>query len=404
MGSDWLIASLKEISIDVSYGYTESASNEKVGPHFLRITDIQNGVVDWSSVPYCYVTQENHEKYRLANGDIVVARTGNSTGENFLFQGNKDAVFASYLIRFRIDREKADPRFVWYNLRSCNWWNFIGNSKTGSAQAGANAKILGNFPINLPSLSEQRAIAHILGTLDDKIELNRKMNETLEAMAQALFKSWFVDFEPWSGEKPANWREGTLGECVTIKRGGSPRPIQEYLSNTGLRWLKISDVTSLQTPFVLKIKEHIKESGLRKTVFLKSGSLVLSNSATPGIPKILCADTCIHDGWLYFPVSLFSNEYLYLFFKHIRQDLVALGNGSIFTNLKTDILKNYIISIPDAQTLQNFDKLIIALFEAIKNRVRESATLVELRDLLLPKLVSGQLRVKDAEKILGNIA
>jgi type I restriction enzyme S subunit len=114
------------------------------------------------------------------------------------------------------------------------------------------------------------------------------------------FLSWFVDFEPWGGVMPDDWQEGALGQFVDIKRGGSPRPIQEFLSDTGFRWLKISDATSLQTPFVLEIKEHIKESGLGKTVSLKSGSLVLSNSATPGIPKILGVDTCIHDGWLYF--------------------------------------------------------------------------------------------------------
>ena len=131
------------------------------------------------------------------------------SGENFLYCGNEDAVYASYLIRFRIDRQKADPSFVWYNLRSNEWWNFINNSKTGSAQAGANAKILGFFPINLPSLAKQKAIAHILGTLDDKIELNRRMNATLEAMARALFQSWFVDFDPVrakvDGRSPARY-------------------------------------------------------------------------------------------------------------------------------------------------------------------------------------------------------
>jgi len=271
---------------------------------------------------------------------------------------------------------------------------------TGAVMPKLTQGNLNKIEIKCPEIDEQRAIAHILGTLDDKIELNLKMNATLEIMAQALFKSWFVDFELWSGEKPVNWYESTLGQCVNIKRGGSPRPIQDYLSNSGLRWLKISDVTSLQIPFVLEIKEHIKESGLRKTVFLKSGSLVLSNSATPGIPKILCVDTCIHDGWLYFPVSLFSNEYLYLFFKHVRKDLVALGNGSIFTNLKTDILKNYVINVPDEQILQKFNEIIIPLFQTIENRARESVTLTTLRSILLPKLISGQLRIKDAEKFL----
>jgi len=216
-------------------------------------------------------------------------------------------------------------------------------------------------------------------------------------MAQAIFKSWFVDFEPFSGKKPSGWQEGSLGDYVTIKRGGSPRPIQDFLSDSGLRWLKISDVTSLQTPFILEIKEHIKESGLRKTVFLKSGALVLSNSATPGIPKILGVDSCIHDGWLYFSKSFFSNEFLYLFFKQIRQDLVALGNGSVFTNLKTDILKAYPVVVPDEATMQRFNETVEPIFRGLENNTRESLKIVALRDALLPRLMSGELSVSNID-------
>lgn len=184
---------------------------------------------------------------------------------------------------------------------------------------------------------------------------------------------------------------------MEIKRGGSPRPIQDYLSDTGLRWLKISDVTSLSGPFVLETKEYIKETGLRKTVFLKAGELVLSNSATPGIPKILDVDSCIHDGWLYFPKSKFSKYYLYLFFKHIRKELIALGNGSVFTNLKTDILRDFPAVKADEQTLKRFDTLITPLFEAMLNADRENIKLVSLRDALLPKLMSGNLDVSNIQ-------
>ena len=214
-------------------------------------------------------------------------------------------------------------------------------------------------------------------------------------MAQAIFKSWFVDFEPFGGTMPSDWTKESLGQYVTIKRGGSPRPIQDFLSNKGYRWLKISDVTSLQSPFVLTIKEHIKESGLKHTVIRKAGPLVLSNSATPGIPKILCVDTCIHDGWLYFPKSLFSNEFLYLFFRYIREDLVALGNGSVFTNLKTDILKAFPVVYPGEKVLKQFDELILPLFRKMEVMAQESASLAELRDTLLPRLMSGELSVAD---------
>ena len=208
-----------------------------------------------------------------------------------------------------------------------------------------------------------------------------------------MFNSWFLAYDPWNGVVPNSWTQGELGDFSEIKRGGSPRPIQEFLSDSGLRWLKISDVTSLQTPFVIDIKEHIIEEGLKKTVFLKAGSLVLSNSATPGIPKILDVDSCIHDGWLYFPKSRFSNEYLYLYFTYIRQQLVNLSNGSVFNNLKTDILKAYPTVLPDEDTLQRFDSIVKPMFLQIQNLTRESHKLTKLRDTLLPRLMSGELDV-----------
>ncbi len=219
------------------------------------------------------------------------------------------------------------------------------------------------------------------------------VNENLEQQAQALFKSWFLNYEPWEGMAPNSWLHGKLGDYANIKRGGSPRPIQEYLSDSGLRWLKISDVTGLQTPFIIDIKDHIIKEGLKKTVFLKAGSLVLSNSATPGIPKILDVDSCIHDGWLYFPESKFSNEYLYLYSKYIRQQLVNLSNGSVFNNLKTDILKGYPTILPDEETLQRFDGIIKPMFLQMQNLTRESHDLMDLRDTILPRLMSGEIDV-----------
>ena len=223
------------------------------------------------------------------------------------------------------------------------------------------------------------------------------LNNNLEQQAIALFKSWFIDFEPFNRQVPKTWINGVLGNFVEIKRGGSPRPIQNCLSDSGFHWLKISDATGISSPFINEIKEYIIEAGLKKTVYLKSGSLVLSNSATPGLPKILDIDTCIHDGWLYFPSSKFSNEYLYLYFKHIRDNLIALGNGSVFTNLKTDILKNYPTYLPTEDVLKKFDGLVQPIFSMILSKTREIKRLAEIRDTLLPKLMSGELDVSDIE-------
>lgn len=271
------------------------------------------------------------------------------------------------------------------------------NQANGSVFQNLKTDIVKDFDIDIPSIETQKKIVGILSNIDEKIGLNNAINNNLEQQAMALFKSWFIDYEPFDRQVPTTWKCGVLGDFVEIKRGGSPRPIQNFLSDSGLHWLKISDATGISSPFINEIKEYIIEEGLKKTVFLKAGSLVLSNSATPGLPKILDIDTCIHDGWLYFPSSKFSNEYLYLYFKHIRDNLVALGNGSVFTNLKTDILKNYPTNLPTDEVLNEFDEIIKPIFSMILSKTRESKRLTEIRDTLLPRLMSGELDVSDID-------
>ena len=285
--------------------------------------------------------------------------------------------------------------FLYYKFKEIQ--RYLVNQANGSVFQNLKTDIVREFPISLPPVEVQKKIASILSSLDDKIELNQRQNNNLEQQAQALFKSWFIDFEPFGGVMPEDWKVGKLGDFIEIKRGGSPRPIQEYLAPNGLNWLKISDATAETSPYILEIKEHIKPEGLNKTVFLKKGSLVLSNSATPGIPKFLDIDTCIHDGWLYFPSSLFSNEYLFLLFNHIRKDLISLGNGSVFTNLKTDILRNFKAILPTKEVLQRFDSIVSSIFISIKHNREEIATLTTLRDALLPKLMSGEIDVSNVD-------
>ena len=293
---------------------------------------------------------------------------------------------------------KVTQKFLGYALKAHQWEVLqLDEGSTGQTELNRD-RLLDEIMINYPvSLDEQNAIVGTLESIDRKLIVNEQLNDNLQQQAAALFETWFVNYDPWDGVQPSEWENAPLGSFVEIKRGGSPRPIQDFLSDSGLRWLKISDVTSLSSPFVLEIKEHIKEEGLRKTVFLHAGELVLSNSATPGIPKILDVDTCIHDGWLYFPKSELSKYYLYLFFKHIRKELVALGNGSVFTNLKTDILKAFPATKADESTLKEFDALVTPLFDAMLNADRENFKLAAMRDALLPKLMSSEIDVSEVE-------
>ena len=307
---------------------------------------------------------------------------------------------------------KADSKYLYYLLSQQLFFDYVMSGAKGCKMPRGDKKQIMQWQISLPGLEEQRRIAGILGAIDDKIENNRRINTNLELQAQALYKQWFVDFEfpneegkphKSSGGKmvdselgliPEGWSVKRLDDYTVIKRGGSPRPIQNYLSNTGLNWLKISDATSTNSPFILEIKEFIKEEGLSKTVFLKKGNLVLSNSATPCIPKFLGLDTCIHDGWLYFPNAKLSKEYLYLLFKNNRQEILSQGNGSVFLNLKTDILKSHLICLPNCIEKMNcFNMIVKAIFKNIENCSFKIKRLATLRDTLLPKLMNGEIKL-----------
>ena len=314
------------------------------------------------------------------------------------FEETSCYIASTKLMVLRPRKNKVEPRFLFHILTAPNMlaeMQHLAETRSGTFPQITFLSELAPTTVMLPDLETQKKIVSVFDVIERKIDLNNAINDNLEQQAQALFKSWFIDYDPFDGKVQTNWEKGVLGDYVEIKRGGSPRPIQNFLSDSGLHWLKISDATGISSPFINEIKEYIIEEGLKKTVFLKAGSLVLSNSATPGLPKILDIDTCIHDGWLYFPSSKFSNEYLYLYFKYIRDNLIALGNGSVFTNLKTDILKNYPTNLPTDEVLNNFDEIIKPIFSMILSKTRESKRLTEIRETLLPRLMSGEFEVSD---------
>ena len=347
---------------------------------------------------------------------------------------------AFYVIKDSLD----ESYFVYYLLSSLG----LENMNTDAAVPGLNRDNAHRLEIKIPNSIEKRInLVEPLIKLDQKIHLNNQINQTLESIAQAIFKSWFIDFDPVRakiaaklegknpelaamcaisgkseaeleqmakedfaelqataalfpdelveselGEVPKGWDAITLGNFLEIKRGGSPRPIQNFMAPTGYPWVKIADATADPSPFLFKTKEFIIKEGLRKTVYLKKGSLILTNSATPGLPKFLELDACIHDGWLYFPQKKhFSDNYLYFLFLKLRTQLVAQGNGSVFTNLKTDILRNQVVLVPTREVIEKLDLQVGKILKMMKTQCIQSSNLSDLRDTLLPKLLSGEL-------------
>ena len=383
-------------------------------------------------------------------GDILISTVGN-IGKVAIVNEDKGCI-AQNLIGLRVN-EKIIAEYLYYFLIKKDTQDQLLALNIGSVQPSIKVPHLLNLEIKIPELLKQKECIQVLSKLDDKIQLNSQINQTLEQIAQALFKSWFVDFDPVrakvqalsdglsleqaelaamqaiSGkipeeltalsqtqpdryaelvetakafpcemvevdgvEVPKGWEVKKLGSLMTIKRGGSPRPIKDFISDKGLNWVKISDATAEDNPFLFSTKEYIKSEGLSKTVLLKKGSLILSNSATPGLPRFLELEACIHDGWLYFSdIKSLTQEYLYFFFLNIRNDLVAQGNGSVFTNLKTDIVKAQKAIVPDERVIYYFDKQVKSIMNLIRYNTANSISLKETRDLLLPRLLNGEL-------------
>lgn len=402
-----------------------------------------------------FANEEMYKKWMkepTQKGDVILTSEA-PLGELFYIDGSTQYVLGQRVFGLRPKINILEPKYLLVWLTSAEGQSRLQARATGSTVQGIKQSELLKIIIPIPPLEIQKIISEIYGSLDEKIQLNTQINKTLEQIAQALFKSWFVDFDPVrakvqalsdglnleqaelaamqaiSGktpeeltalsqtqpdryaelaetakafpcemvevdgvEVPKGWEVKELGSLMTIKRGGSPRPIKDFISDKGLNWVKISDATAEDNPFLFSTKEYIKSEGLSKTVLLNKGSLILSNSATPGLPRFLELDACIHDGWLYFSdIKRLTQEYLYFFFLNIRNDLVAQGNGSVFTNLKTDIVKAQKAIVPDERVICYFDKQVKSIMNLIRYNTANSISLKETRDLLLPRLLNGEI-------------
>ena len=243
MKSDWTVVPLGKLSKKVDYGLTASATEVGSGPKFLRITDIQDDKVDWNTVPLCECSSEEKDKFALASGDIVFARTGATTGKSFLIRKCPEgAVFASYLIRVR-PSDKIDSGYLAKFFQTQSYWNQITLSSTGTAQAGVNATKLKELKIPLPPLEEQRRIAAILDKAD---ELRRKRQEAIR-LTEELLRSLFLDMFGDPVTNPKGWKISSLEQVCHKVTDGTHQP-PEWASE-GIPFLFVSNIVDGEIDF-----------------------------------------------------------------------------------------------------------------------------------------------------------
>jgi type I restriction enzyme S subunit len=440
MAGEWATCTLADACSAIDYGLTASASEHENGPKFLRITDIVTGQIDWKSVPHVLADDHTLAKYKLHDGDIVLARTGASTGASAYVKTPPTAVFASYLVRLQAKAE-FDPRFLAYYLKSDDFWTFIrGVLGDKSAQPNASASTMTKAPLRAPrDKAEQRAIAHILGTLDDKIELNRRMSETLEAIARALFKSWFVDFDPVRAKAESRWRKGKslpslpanlydlfparlvdseLGEIpegwgvkafadtVEVIGGGTPKTsVAEYWDGD-VPWFSVVDAPAEHQVWVINTEKKITRAGVdnSSTKILPIGTTIISARGTVGRVALVGVPMAMNQSCYGLRGKVGSHGFFnYFSTRQLVSTLQQRSHGSVFDTITRDTLKGVLVPAPNAPVIEAFEVTVSPILARIRQTLLESRTLAALRDTLLPKLISGELRARDAERFLERV-
>lgn len=268
-------STLNEIAESVDYGVTACSREEPVGPKFLRITDIQDGRVDWDNVPWCDGDGKKLETARLQSGDIVFARTGATTGKSFLITDCPDkAVFASYLIRVRLG-ERADPGYVSHFFQTADYWNQITKSARGVAQPGVNATTLKSLQIPLPPLVEQQRIAGILDAADALRATRREALAQLDTLLQSTFLDMFGD----PVTNPMKWDTSFLGELGKVQTGSTPPSKFDGMFDGGIPFVTPGDLRETWTDSM----RTVTESGAKESRTVERGAtLVCCIGATIG--------------------------------------------------------------------------------------------------------------------------
>ncbi|WP_407523798.1 restriction endonuclease subunit S [Lacibacter sp. MH-610] len=300
------------------------------------------------------------------------------------------------------DFKGNDPKFIYYFIKTLGF--STQNDKT--SVPGLNRNHLHEMDVFIPSdLPTQTRIAAILSSLDDKIELNRRTNATLEAMAQTLFKKYFVDdIDP--DNLPDGWRYEKVESLFDISIGRTPPRVQrEWFSNNheDVKWISIKDMGNSGT-YIFDTSEYLTKEAVKKfnVPVIPDNTVVLSFKLTVGRVAITTEKMLSNEAIAHFipkKSTYLTPEYIFLFLKNFEYD--SLGNtSSIATAVNSQTIKGINILVPDIEITNNFSSSVVALFKRIKTNQEEIKTLSQIRDSLLPKLMSGEIEVSAAENEL----
>jgi len=400
-----------------------------VGIPFVRGGDIGEGDIN--------TTVEDHIRPEFADRvqakltrplDVAFITKGTVGRVGLMRSGQPASVFAPQVCYWRsLDTEQLDPRFLFYLLRSAEFQSNLDSVKTHGAMVADYVSLSDQrlFNLTFPPIRTQRGIAAVLGALDDKIDLNRRMNATLEAMARALFQSWFVDFDPVRakldgrnpdgldkattalfpttfqesevGQIPKGWTVEPVGQVVDCVGGGTPSTTEpEYWAGGTHHWTTPKDFSSLEAPVLLDTDRKLTDAGIARisSGLLPAGTLLLSSRAPVGYLAIASMPVAINQGFIAMKCNERASNYFMLnWCQASMAEIEGRATGTTFAEISKQNFRPIPVILPPKTLMAAFTDNIAPLYAHITDNLRQSRTLATLRDTLLPKLLSGELTV-----------
>jgi type I restriction enzyme S subunit len=410
------------------------AKNEELGGNgiiFLRAGHVTDTNINFEGVERFHESLTDAVTPKMGQGgDAVVTTKGNSTGRvTFIREGLPPFVYSPHLSYWRsLDHEQLVPRFLYYWSRSQEFGvQLRGMSVSTDMAPYLSLRDQRRLEITLPPVEQQKLVANVLGSLDDKMDLNRRTNATLEAMAHALFQAWFVDFAPVRakadgansfpmmpqavfdplsaqlvessrGVIPRGWRVGTIGEEVRVVGGGTPSTGQaEYWENGVHAWATPKDLSKLESPVLIETERQVTDAGLERisSGLLPKRTVLLSSRAPIGYLALAEVPTAINQGFIAMVCDKsLPPEYVLNWCAANMEEIKARANGTTFMEVSKANFRPIPLVVPDKASLQAFVDIVRPMYDLVAGNLRQHRTLAETRDTLLPKLMSGEVRVQ----------
>lgn len=388
----------KKIFIQPWFAFKSSDFEWISNSFVVKIKNIQPPFVVLNSNDTVNILNYSHEKlekFVVKRGDYLVAMTWETIWKVGKYLLDFDSYLNQRVCKF-VDMQKADYKFIYYTLLNSSFQKYINAFSFGAAQANISTTEIWNFQIHLPPLPEQQAIAAVLSPFDDKIELLRAENQTLEQMGQELFKERFGKWKV-GDELPEGWRVGKIEDLTNyIASWGTPATKEASYYGWRINWFSTKE---LQDCFLFSSEKTITEDALKNSSAKEfpKDTVLMAIYAAPTVWRlwILTQSSAFNQA----AVGLVAKDdiwmpFIYLLLKFHRDNFNNLANWAAQQNLNVSLVKNYEIPIPDQETLNQFDLVIKPLFNKIRANSEQIQSLSATRDLLLPKLMSGEVRVE----------